>query len=104
MGEAVVGGRGDEDRVRAAASEQRRPRVALGDVDEDARTDRDPPPGPDVVVQGQLVAGAAGVVAVRPRFQDRGGALLEVGDRPGLGLDAGNLSRRQELSDGGVRL
>jgi hypothetical protein len=90
--------------VGAAASEQHGPGVALGHVDEDARTDRDPPPGLDVVVQGQLVARTAGVVAVRPLFQDRGGALLEVGDRPGLPLDAGNLSRRQELPDGGVRL
>ncbi len=38
-------------------------------------------------------------------LQDRGGALLEVGDRPrDWLLDAGNLPFRQELADGGVRL
>ena len=82
MGDGVVGGRGDEHRVRPLAPEYRRFRIALGHVDQDPRADGDPPPLLHVGPKRQLVAGTPGVVAMRALVEQLGGARLEVGDRP----------------------
>jgi hypothetical protein len=67
--------------MRPDTSQDRRRRVAVRHIDEDAWPDLDPPPGLDVAGEGQLVAGAARVIAVRARVQELAGPLLEVADR-----------------------
>jgi hypothetical protein len=65
-------------------SQEGRARVALRDIDEDTRSDGEPPPCLDVVPKRQFVARASRVVPIGTVLQDLGGALLEVGDRAGL--------------------
>jgi len=73
--------------MRSRAAQHRGPRVALRDIDQDTRPDRDAPPCLDVVAKRQLVARAACVVPVGTLLQDLGGPLLEVGDRAGRELE-----------------
>jgi hypothetical protein len=70
--------------MRPDTPQDRRRRVAVRHVDEDAWPDLDPPPGLDVAGEGQLVAGAARVIAVRAGVQELVCPLLEVADRAWL--------------------
>jgi hypothetical protein len=84
MREPVHGGRGDDDGMRPDPPEYRRLRVALRNIDQHARPDLDPPPGLHVAGEGQLVARAARVIAVRARVQNLVRPLLEVANRAWL--------------------
>ena len=101
MGQAVIGGRGDDDRMRPGTAEEGRAEVPLGDVHQHPRPNRNPPPRLLVVAKRQLVAGPAGEVAVGALLEDLGCPLLEVGDRARLlvsrdSLDAGNLCQEPD--------
>jgi hypothetical protein len=72
----LVGHRRDDDRVRHLPAQHRHRRVTLADVDEHPRQQREPRPRRVVVAQGDLVARAAGEVAVRPFTQQRDEFLL----------------------------
>jgi hypothetical protein len=80
VGEAVEGGGRDEDRMGMLPAEHGRAQVALGDVHEDARADRDAPPRGLVVPESELVARPARVVAERPLVERGRGGGLEVGE------------------------
>ena len=80
MGEPLDRGRRDEERHRDRRAEHRCRRGDVGDVDEDARPEPQRAPCLDVAGEGELVTGAPGVVAERPRLEALLGEALVVGD------------------------
>jgi hypothetical protein len=85
VGEQLEGNRGNEERDVELGAKDGCLRRDVGDVDQNTRAQLPALVGLGVPPQGALVAGAAGEVAVRARFQLLEREPLEIGDVDRIG-------------------